>query len=168
MQVQIIYSAKVSLTVYVPRKKVLIGQLKPSIDLSVPFLRSEIRRKKAHVLIHELADVEYRHLVCMRSMVISRARNISPVRDFIPASSDWDRDIPERARSLLTVLFKKYNNAATSKSASASKPAKGIFAMAVKGHAEMKKKMLLAGKDEVDMYFSGISPVVDGFEDPLG
>ncbi|KAJ7861970.1 hypothetical protein B0H14DRAFT_2575634 [Mycena olivaceomarginata] len=94
----------------------------------------------------------------MRSMVIRRARNLSPVGDFIPASSDWDRDIPERSRALLMVLV-KYNNAATLTSTSASKPAKGIFAMAVKGHAEMKKnKMLFAGKDEVDMYFSGISP----------
>jgi hypothetical protein len=97
------------------------------------------------------------------SNIISHARNVSPVGDFIPALSDWDHNIPERAHSLLTVLVKKYNNAATSISASTSKPAKGIFAMAVKGHAETKKKTLLAGKDEVDMYFSGISPVVDSF-----
>jgi hypothetical protein len=31
-----------------------------------------------------------------------------------------------------------------------------------------KKKTLFAGKDEVDMYFSGISPVEDGFDNPLG
>jgi hypothetical protein len=52
--------------------------------------------------------------------------------------------------------------------ASASKPAKGIFAMAVKGHAKTEKKTLFAWKDEVDMYFSGISLVKDGFDNPLG
>lgn len=55
----------------------------------VHILRSEIRRKKARVLIHKQADKEYRHLVFMRSMVIRwntmyaemrRARNLSPVR----------------------------------------------------------------------------------------
>jgi hypothetical protein len=54
----------------------------------VHILRSEIRRKKARVLIHKLADEEYRHLVFMRSMVIrwntmyaemQRARNPSAV-----------------------------------------------------------------------------------------
>jgi hypothetical protein len=99
-------------------------------------------------------------------MVIRRARNLSPVGDFIPASSDWNPDIPRRARSLLTVLIKKYNTAATSTSASASKPAKGIFAMAVKGHGETKKNCF-QGKIKL-MYFSGISPIEDGFDDPLG
>jgi hypothetical protein len=49
------------------------------------------------------------------------------------------------------VFIKKYNTAATPTSASASKPAKGIFAMAVKGHGGTKQK-LFAGKDEVDVF----------------
>ncbi|KAJ7098408.1 hypothetical protein C8R44DRAFT_748238 [Mycena epipterygia] len=49
----------------------------------------------------------------------------------------------------------KYSNSTTMiTSASTSKSAKGIFAMAVKGYAETKKRTLVAGKDEVDMYFS--------------
>ncbi|KAJ7913778.1 hypothetical protein B0H13DRAFT_465884 [Mycena leptocephala] len=36
----------------------------------VHILQSEIRRKKARVLIHKLVDKEYRHLVFVRSMVI--------------------------------------------------------------------------------------------------
>jgi hypothetical protein len=66
------------------------------------------------------------------------------------------------------VLVKKYSNSAAATSTNGSKPAKGIFAMAVKGHTETKKKTSFAGKDEVDMYLSGISPVEDGFDNPLG
>ncbi|KAJ7861660.1 hypothetical protein B0H14DRAFT_2575792 [Mycena olivaceomarginata] len=55
-------------------------------------------------------------------------------------TSDWDSEIPKRAHSLLMALVKKYSNSTTATSAHGSKPAKGIFAMAVKGHTEMKKK----------------------------
>ena len=72
---------------------------------------------------------------------------------------------------MLTELVKKYSAAfaATMSTApSVTKPVRGIFAMAVQGHAETKKKTSFAGKDEVEMYFGGISPVEDGFDDPLG
>ncbi|KAF7378021.1 Reverse transcriptase-RNase H-integrase [Mycena sanguinolenta] len=83
-------------------------------------------------------------------------------------TSDWDPEVPKRAYSLLTTLVRKYSDSPTTTSASCAKPTKGIFAMAIKGHAETQKKTSFAGKDEVDMYLSGISPVEDGFEDPLG
>ncbi|KAJ7830499.1 hypothetical protein B0H14DRAFT_3143490 [Mycena olivaceomarginata] len=196
-------------------------------ELSV---RSEIRCKKARVLICELADPEYRHLVFMQSMVIRwntmyaemrRARNLSagrpkphhlqqrrngrctPLtgsslmdalevrigsssnniltlantnlrspklpehlvqaprgRDILhPAirlmffeTEDWDLEVVQRARELLTETVRK-----------------GFFAMTVKGSAETKKKASsFAGKDEVDIYIGRISPVKEGFDDPLG
>lgn len=86
---------------------------------------------------------------------------------------DWDAAVAVRARHLLADLVKKYSadgsTATTMATASVtSKPAKGIFAMAMQGHAESKKSTSFAGKDEVEMYFGGISPVEDSFDDPLG
>jgi hypothetical protein len=63
---------------------------------------------------------------------------------------------------------RKYS-AVTLTASTSSKPAKGIFAMAVKGSAETKKNAsLFAGKDEVDIYIGEISPVEGGFDDLLG
>jgi hypothetical protein len=83
-------------------------------------------------------------------------------------TEDWDLEVVQRARELLTETVRKYS-AVTLTASTSSKPAKGIFAMAVKGSTETKKKSSsFAGKDEVDMYIGGISPVEEGFDDPLG
>ncbi|KAJ7868536.1 hypothetical protein B0H14DRAFT_2572271 [Mycena olivaceomarginata] len=66
-------------------------------------------------------------------------------------------------------VFLPFYSAVTLTASTSSKPAKGIFAMAVKGSAETKKNAsLFAGKDEVDIYIGEISPVEEGFDDLLG
>ncbi|KAJ7300489.1 hypothetical protein DFH08DRAFT_828414 [Mycena albidolilacea] len=83
-------------------------------------------------------------------------------------TKDWDFEVVQRAHELLTEMVRKYL-AVTLTASTSSKPVKGIFAMAVKGGAEMKKNASsFAGKDEVDMYIGGIYPVGEGFDDPLG
>ncbi|KAJ7362501.1 hypothetical protein DFH08DRAFT_799533 [Mycena albidolilacea] len=58
-------------------------------------------------------------------------------------TSDWDSEVPKRAHSLLMALVKKYSNSAAATSAHGSKPAKGIFARAVKGYTRLEGKMKL-------------------------
>ncbi|KAJ7733468.1 hypothetical protein B0H16DRAFT_1579534 [Mycena metata] len=81
----------------------------------VHILRSEIRRKKARVLIHKLADKEYRHLVFVRSMVIRwntmyaemrRARQLAPALDAFVA--DMPRGLTGKKKAAAVAKKKKW------------------------------------------------------------
>ncbi|KAJ6492157.1 hypothetical protein C8R45DRAFT_1096186 [Mycena sanguinolenta] len=83
----------------------------------VHILRSEIRRKKARILIFRLADEDFCHLVFMRSMVIRwntiyaeirRARNLSaPLDRFV---ADMARGLSGKAKAAALAKKKKWES----------------------------------------------------------
>ncbi|KAJ7708447.1 hypothetical protein B0H16DRAFT_1345051 [Mycena metata] len=96
------------------------------------------------------------------------------------ANDQWDPSVAIRARQLLLNIVKKYAQARQDNSpgrvgtdfapkSSGETPQLSIFAMAtaLKTNPAPAAPRAVNGKDEVELYCGNISPVAQGFDDPL-